>query len=1160
MNLNEVVDLQISNWDLHNYLNDNLDSLIPTVNLSSYQYSTIDFVLQQKSIVQYLRLYDGVNQFADKPAFIYAVNNTDTIYLGTFTGDYTNSYVQLNLPYAVVATKICVKKYGNNLPQKVQVWGSAYQNGLEVDANPSRILIDQITPTINTGMNFQPWLNDNLNNLVSSVWNGSNMQYVDVKLQLHHRTRVSKISLYDEAGTFTSNPCYVFTKKDTAVKLIGIFQGLQYKQFVPYIIGEGLQADEIIIRKYGNNIPQKVQVFGRCIPNDPGLPFVVPTLPDANDRLSFTTLQSDTSAQNQFQPWLQSSLDSLVFMSSTQNWHDLKLTLPHSFKIRQMILYALDSNISSTPALINLQKDTSIQTTIAYQGGLYNKLIQYSFTEQPIINQVSVRQYGNVFPQKIILYGNTDTLPLVKIPIAANRWMSTTHAPNGVAALFNGLTAESINTGFANWKPNYQFIYPVEDYEQINLKKIKLYDYTGSFSSEPAIFSATTKSGKVIPLGSFNGGKYMEWVGPYPERNLSGEQAFLLDSTVNDIQYITIYCTRNNLPTEIEFYGNYSVTDAPLPATPIAASFNGAVGMNGFEWDFVNPTINSRKIDEVKYGAIANFKGFRQYLDWKRIENTKGWYTFSPAHNGGWDLDMTYARCKRDSIEVLVCMKDIPDWMKATYPTGEQFADNIPLEYGAARDSVQSYVAKAKAAFQFAARYGRNNQIPDSLLRVNTAPRWTNDPPNTIKKGLDYVQYIECGNELDKWWKDQRGYMNSFEYAALLSAFYDGHKGTLGPGVGVKNADSTMKVVMTGLASGNVNYVRGMVEWCRINRGYLPSGQINLCWDVINYHHYSNDAANSQLTTSTRGAAPELGNVESVANNFSKFSNQYCGGMPVWVSELGFDLNQQSPMKAIPIGNRTALQTQADWTLRSALLNWRQGISRLFYYELNDFNLNSSVKYASMGLCDSLYQRRPALDYLTQVNRLMGNYHFVQNLQHQAEVDLYENGAQKIYAVWMPTEQGAQQLTVLNFNQVDSVIINLPVEGSMLMNTYTRAVYNDTIQLLATETPVFVQPKPRVISQARVQRPQNIAVKDAVLVYPNPFDQQINFRFQSENATNYRIELFNTTGVKLATVAFGNVKGGQTKTITYRAGNLRKGIYVYHLMLGDSVQVGKLVH
>jgi hypothetical protein len=514
------------------------------------------------------------------------------------------------------------------------------------------------------------------------------------------------------------------------------------------------------------------------------------------------------------------------------------------------------------------------------------------------------------------------------------------------------------------------------------------------------------------------------------------------------------------MPAEIEFLGDYQpAASNHLPPVRSPAVFSNAAGVNGFEWDFVVPSsTTSRIINPVKYEAIKAFTGFRHYLDWQRIENTEGSFSFNPASWGGWSYDLTYGQCFQDSIEVLVCLQNVPPWMRNTYPAGEQSKDNSPLKFGLDRLQPISYIEKARAGFQIAARYGRNTNINAALIKVNTQPRWPNDPPNEIKTGLGWVKYIECDNEANKWWRGRKGYLSAFEYAANLSAFYDGHKRTLGAGVGVKNADSTMQVVMMGMADANVSYVRGMIEWCRMNRGYLSDGSVNLCWDVINYHHYTNDKNSDQTGEATRGLAPELSKAALLASGFINFSRKYSENMPVWITELGYDLHPASPMKAIPIGNKTPMQTQADWVLRSALVYMRTGIDRLFFYELNDNAPGNATKYNTMGLSDSAFQLRPAGRYLKQVSQLFKNYKFNQSVSADPMVDEYRNGQGKAYALWIPDETARIGSYTLSVSGFAGVMVYQPAEGAAQVTSYWLSAQNGTVTIPVSETPVFAIP------------------------------------------------------------------------------------------------------
>ena len=483
-------------------------------------------------------------------------------------------------------------------------------------------------------------------------------------------------------------------------------------------------------------------------------------------------------------------------------------------------------------------------------------------------------------------------------------------------------------------------------------------------------------------------------------------------------------------------------------------------GVNAYEWDFLqdpnNPTIGSR-IFEPKMSLIKNFSGVRHYMDWSKIEDSPGNYTFNPTRRGGWNYDAIYERCKKEGILVLSCLKEAPDWLYNTYPEGQRDANNVPAPYGSNLEDPASYIAQAKAAFQFAARYGANKNVNPALVKVNSTPRWTDDPVNEVKIGMNLVQYIEADNERDRWWlKDKRGYQSPRQYAAHLSAFYDGHKGKLGKNVGVKTADPSMKVVMGGLAKADAGYVKEMIDWCKENRGYRPDGSVDLCFDVINYHLYSNDNKSSQWGDATRGMAPELSEIGKVADEFVQLSKNYANGRDVWVTEAGYDVNPGSPQRAIAIGSRTALLTQADWILRSSLLYARHGIKKVFYYQLFDDNSANPIQYASSGLAHGL-KRRPAADYIYQANNLMGNYTYKETISNDPLVDVYVLENKKMYILVTPDEKNRTTSYELNLPGMLNATIYELQPGSDDMKSKRVRVPGGKLKVIVTETPVFVQ-------------------------------------------------------------------------------------------------------
>src|SRR5476651_2483176 len=60
------------------------------------------------------------------------------------------------------------------------------------------------------------------------------------------------------------------------------------------------------------------------------------------------------------------------------------------------------------------------------------------------------------------------------------------------------------------------------------------------------------------------------------------------------------------------------------------AAFTGFLGINAFEWDILDKT--GANADEAKVNNVRSFGGFRHYMDWEKIENEKGKYTFNPTH------------------------------------------------------------------------------------------------------------------------------------------------------------------------------------------------------------------------------------------------------------------------------------------------------------------------------------------------------------------------------------------------------------------------------------------------------------------------------------------------------------------------------------------------
>lgn len=480
--------------------------------------------------------------------------------------------------------------------------------------------------------------------------------------------------------------------------------------------------------------------------------------------------------------------------------------------------------------------------------------------------------------------------------------------------------------------------------------------------------------------------------------------------------------------------------------------FKYMLGINGFEWDFLDA---ENYIDPAKAALVKPFNGFRHYLDWSRIEPRENIYTYQPTINGGWGYDDIYTWCKENDVSVLVCLKTIPEWLQQTYPSDQRDAENSPLRYGSDKKLPASYIQFARLGFQMAARYGSNKQVDSSLVSVAPEPHWA---PNRKKIGLGLIQYIECNNEPDRTWKGEKAHQSAEEYAANLSAFYDGHMGKLGPGAGVKNADPAIQVVMAGLAKADPDYIKKMIAWCKVNRGLKKNGQVNLCFDIINYHYYS-FSEDDIFAAGNRGRAPELSSSPAIAAEMMRLSREYANNMDVWVTELGYDINQKSPLRTLPIKDKSALVTQADWILRSSLLYARCGIKRLFYYMLDDVDVNNATQFSSSGFTNGM-GRRPVLDYFMQVNKLMGDYFYKETISYDPFVDVYTLNGKEMFVLTVPDEKGTEKLYELKTGNAKAVRLHMPQAGSDRMLTREEKVINGSIKIKVTETPVFVEKVP----------------------------------------------------------------------------------------------------
>ncbi|WP_181304108.1 carbohydrate-binding protein, partial [Rufibacter sp. XAAS-G3-1] len=593
------------------------------------------------------------------------------------------------------------------------------------------------------------------------------------------------------------------------------------------------------------------------------------------------------------------------------------------------------------------------------------------------------------------------------------------------------------------------------------------------------------------------------------------------------------------LPKEVFIAGSYIPKPAKVYEERAKKPFANHLGQNSFVWDFTNPTSQHTVVPAKLEAAKTFLGGFRFYMDATTFEANREVYTFNPTSSGWWDYDVLFSTLKENNLPALACIRGQSGPMLRSYPEQERDMEKVPVYYKSNFEDPASYKENAQLGFQTAARYGSGlsadgtdrTEYLRSKSKVQTT-KFTNSSGenfssiNEVKVGLGTLTYIQHDNERDKWWKGRQGYQTGREYAANMSAFYDGHKGALGPGVGVKDADPNMKVATTGIALANTYFYQGMLDWCREFRGYKKDSNGNLLLDkngaaivdfpadIIAFHNYLNNGG--QQHSGSRGVAPELGGIEEIAGRFVKFAKEKLPGVELWQTETGYDTRSRSSQAALAIGSKSQDITQADWNLRISLINWKLGIDRTMYYMLYDTPLNNDWDiYTRSGFLNNDQTRRPSADYFKQAGTLLGSFTYNKTINSDPYIIEGVNGSEKIYACWIPDEVGRTSTYQLNLGNAEYAYIYTPKAGSDEMGMQRVKTQGGKVTITVTETPIFVKTS-EFIAKSTSKTAKIEETLGSVKLYPNPTAESINIELQSEDVSNkVEVRISNMTSGRL---------------------------------------------
>lgn len=511
---------------------------------------------------------------------------------------------------------------------------------------------------------------------------------------------------------------------------------------------------------------------------------------------------------------------------------------------------------------------------------------------------------------------------------------------------------------------------------------------------------------------------------------------------------------------EIVLYG-YPVGPAPEVKATVAPEqrpITQAIGVNSYIDDPMDKVQVADFVREYHHwhynegGMMADYPGYpNNQVQWspasaggKNFSSISGYPNdlrqWTPDYQGGVDFDAYYKRMKEAGILVFPVVQGQPVWMSGD---PERSARAKPVPAGADPTYPASYAAHADFLYQYAARYG-SNKVADEKLKL---------APNQEKKsGLGYLEYYENWNEPDGWWGGRSDYFSPYEYAAMSSADYDGHESTMGEDKGIKNADPNAKLVMSGIAIPNPDYLRAMKFWFEHNRS-----DKKFVFDVISVHHYCNSGGGQAVME--RGISPEEDGLKEVMQKITDFRDEHTPDKEVWMTEFGWDTNPVTPQSA------PSEEVQGQWLTRGFLACLAGGMDRVAMYMLPDVNPQRETQFTSSGLIGPRgnHAAKPSWYYLfTLRNQLQGLIYDGEVASGAENVMIYRfkdpESKRGVYVLWSPTTNGTKVKDYsLSLGGAAKATLVEMQKGKTNGVAKELTIKEGVVQVDVTERPVFVQ-------------------------------------------------------------------------------------------------------
>jgi hypothetical protein len=329
-----------------------------------------------------------------------------------------------------------------------------------------------------------------------------------------------------------------------------------------------------------------------------------------------------------------------------------------------------------------------------------------------------------------------------------------------------------------------------------------------------------------------------------------------------------------------------------------------------------------------------------------------------------------------------------------------------------------SYSRHAAMMWNLSAFFGYQ-KVDTSLLSISNEPRET---------GRGSMHLYENGNEEDATWIGNK-YCSPAEYYAQSTADWDGDEGRLGTGFGIRGADSTARLMMSGLINLDTNRVkvyRLLSENLREDKQFIWQGGIQ-------YHHYSQKNG--------KGISPEEDSLRWKLTKVADCSYRIAPEVKCFLGENGYDKAQTSWQATPLIPGISASQSQAVMLLRSINATFFSGFDAYILYWLRDgFPETDPRVFLTSGVLRSMPDGKtkpyPAWYYISTLVSRLGKYRPGGIIQESGDVWIYKYIHAELpdsvaYFIYKPTVNGSR---------INSFTLKT---GNMNLNTVLKLGFTD---------------------------------------------------------------------------------------------------------------------